>query len=282
MKKLSLVGLLILLLMLIVGCSQQIVEDDTVDVYSEIDMKDDIAGAYNETDVGYDIIDVYDETNYVQEEEIMVSEAIDFIEFSTLEDFLATSVATRADEEVADLVNHWSGSQDASSLEDIIENTELQSIRTLYLPIGIPENFEVRRVTVTEHYITFRYLPREITPVSREEFWSAMTGNPSFEFTIYRWQDMSDQMDIILEEENKSADDLINGKYLFLEPNMFIWESNGVLLTLYYTPGPSESDDEGRRSAPDMVIFAETREIDLQDINAVRDVIAEISNSIPT
>jgi len=276
MKKLSLVGLLVFLLMLIVGCSQQIVEDDTIDVYSEIDMKDDIADAYSETDVDYDITDVYDETNYVQEEEIMVSEAIDFIEFSTLEDFLVASVATRADGDIAALVNHWSGAQDVYSLERVIESTEFQSIETLYLPIAIPEEFEIRRVIVTEHYVALTYLPSEITPDTRDEFWMAMAQNPSFELTIYRWADMSGQVDIILEAENKSVDDLIGDKYLFLEPNLFVWESNEILFTLYV---PMLSDGGSRRDTPsDIVKFTETLELDLQDIDAVRDVIAEITN----
>ena len=84
---------------------------------------------------------------------------------------------------------------------------------------------------------------------------------------------MSYEMDAFLRDQNASVDDLIDGKYLFLEPNMFVWESNGTLLTLY-TPMPS--DGEWHNDSPsDMVRFAEIREINLQDTNAVEDIIDE-------
>jgi len=263
MKKSVFIGIFFVFSLLITGCSLQAVVDDAAYIYSKTDVVDDTVGLDSETD-------------YAQDYEILVSAGYAFIEFSTLENFLTAIEAIQTDgDDIASLVEDLPDMGRDSYLENVMERTKLQSIETLYLPIGIPEEFEIRRVTVSEHYIAFRYLPREIVPASRDEFWLAMTRSPSFEFTISRKQ-IPNQLDAILERDSLCLDDLIDGKYLFLEPNLFVWESDGRLITLYIT---TRSNDDGRNDTPlDMVRFTETLEIDLQDVDAVRDVIAEISN----
>lgn len=211
-------------------------------------------------------------------------EAIDFLEFSTLEDFLVAHRAVRLDEDIASLTERWGGALSASDLEDAVESTNFASLETLSLPTGIPEEFQVRKITITNYGITFWYLPEHIT-VSRDTFWSAISQNPSFQFSISRRQE--NEMELILQRDNVNREDLIDGKYLFFYPNMFVWESDGVMLLLY-TPTPShDAGDETRMVTTEidgislddpyaMVRFTETATLNLQDTRAVETMIAEL------
>ena len=97
MKKFALVGLLIFLLLLSVGCTQYVIDNGIV------------VNTYSETSMTDDIVDTCNETDYVQEHEVLISEAIDWIEFLSLEDFLATNEALRTGGDLTGFVADWAG-----------------------------------------------------------------------------------------------------------------------------------------------------------------------------
>ena len=196
-------------------------------------------------------------------DEIMVTPAIDFTEFLTLEDFLNAYIAVGT------------------------ENTIFASLEILYLPAGIPEEFEIGLITVTEYYVAFRFLPKEVSPQNRNEFWDAMSQYPSFEFSIFWVEDAEYEMGRILQDRNVSRAELIDEKYLFDYPNLFVWEGDGALLSLY-TPR-REHNERGESIVAteiggvpldnpyEMIQFTETVTIDLRDTNAVRAMITELA-----
>jgi len=210
----------------------------------------------------------YESPDYVlarndEEPELMVSEAISFLEFTSLENFLLAYISIQASDGLtATHVDNWSG----ASFEEVIRSTNFASFDTIALLDNIPEDFQIRSVIVTNYAITFRYLPANAGS-DGDSTWDLMARNPSFEFAIWRQGGMSGEMDIILEERNATRADLINGVHLFLEPNLLVWEIDGTLFTLYF-PASARGD---------MAHFAETRMLNMRDINAVMAQIQGVS-----
>ena len=165
MKRVLMIGIMLFLLVTLAACGQE------------------------------NIVDTYEDINSVQEQEPEIMEsgevAIAVIEFLSLEDFLKTYVAASTGGHIAELADNWLSTQSVHrlDLEAAIEDVNLIELETLYLPTGIPEDFELRLVTVTDYYVALRYLPEEVVVADRTEFWDAAALHPMFEanFTRGRW-----------------------------------------------------------------------------------------------
>jgi len=203
---------------------------------------------------------------------------IDFIEFLSLEDFLKTYESARTGEYNIAFADTWSSTL-GDCIEDAIEGVNLTELETLYVPTGIPEGFGIRLITVTDYYVTFRYLPKEVLVQDRDEFWNAATQYPMFEFGFTRGWGATYPMDGILEQHDAFSEDLIDGKHLCVNSNMFTWASGTELLMLYM---PHQSDMRGELggiSLDDphaMISFTETTTLNLQDTRAVEAMIEEL------
>ena len=249
MKRVTMIGMLFLLLVALVGCGQ-----------------------FNE------------------EQEITGERVIDILDFPSLEAFLDAYLIVREDGEgdISDFVSEfWSATGD-DNLMDIATGAEFASLEMLHLPVGIPEDFELYRVRINELLVSFRFLHRD-DMVSEYATKEADLQQQFFEFHFHRI-DAEDSvlLEGILEQDSATKADLIDGRYLFREPNSFTWVSNRTIFGLR-TPVPQyDTSSESIMAATElggvslddpyaMVSFTETVTINLQDTRAVEAMIEELA-----
>ncbi|MCL2108746.1 MAG: hypothetical protein FWH20_05315 [Oscillospiraceae bacterium] len=207
-----------------------------------------------------------------------------YLEFTSLDDFLNAYLAINEGREIGEFVQRDWVEDTRRSFENGAEKVNLIELENLYLPVGIPDNFAIRGITITENYIAIRYLPMNITIFSRDEFWSNLIQNPSFEFALTKTH-FENVMDVILQDKNLTREDLIDGKYLFNSPNLFTWEIDGMLASLYIPHINQISTGEYEMSTgldgetmiveniSEMTRFLEVEKIDLTDIAQIREVL---------
>ena len=210
-----------------------------------------------------------------QQEEISIGHqacaVIDHLTFSSLEEFLAGYLIARegrTDGDITALVESWQVRSSNTELGDVVESVSFTSLENLYLPIGIPDGFQIHVIRVNEEVVNIRFL-HEDDMVSEEAIWDAIVRQRDFRFNFTRW-DLDSPMDGIFEQFHVTEEDLLDGRYLFLEPNFFIWASDREVLYMYMPlnlpPRPTRGTDEHMAA---MVGFAEIRVVNLLDSNEV-------------
>ena len=158
----------------------------------------------------------------------------DFMIFSSVEELLSSYrdvVMGEADEEFI----------------AIAEQFDFAGIETIYLPIGIPDEYVLRRIEVSEGGFFFTYVHEE-DMISEEAAWKAINENRHFMLVTINYDrtnfDASiGPMDGVLRQNNITAADLIDGKYFFREPNRFHWAIDRTHFRLD-TPIPSENYEQ--------------------------------------
>jgi hypothetical protein len=162
----------------------------------------------------------------------LVSLPPDELTFSSLEDFLLSYLAVkngdlgRGD---IDFQGEWGSAFSDVELSDIVDSVDFVSLRTLYLPIGIPEDFRLHRITVYNEIVSFQYL-HENDMISEATIRNAISHRRFFSFTYSRWDmDHSFLVNAMLRQSfvavgvNATEDDLINGRYFFDGRYGFDW-----------------------------------------------------------
>jgi len=198
------------------------------------------------------------------------SRVLPSLTFSSLDDFLNAYLIAKEGNDVGDLLGFNDSELREEDTKSIIEKINFTALETFYLPVGIPENFIIRRIIVGENGMGFIYLSEDVEFTS-DTFWITELNNPSFKLSVY--MNSRFNMNDILRDENKTIDDLINGKYLIDEPNLFTWEENGIIF-VFHTPSPSDDGIEAD-SIYDMIRFTEMETVSLSDINRVSELIEE-------
>jgi len=167
-----------------------------------------------------DHVSNFDNGNMSHEQEhgtIAASEAIETLEFSSLDEFLLNFSTVKAGRATVDFANSAT-------------NTGFAALERLYLPTNIPEAYQLFRITVNEEAVSIWYLPEEYLG-SEDAIWFAISQQRHFLFSFTRWN-IESPMDGILRQNRSTEEDLIDGKYLFIEPNMFIWGSDSEVVTV--------------------------------------------------
>ena len=225
--------------------------------------------------VTVDLLDTDEVMELIEETEPdLVSKLVDELEFSSLEEFLGSYLITRDEEEgdIAELVEDWSPAFTDSDFADVVEGSELTSLQALYLPIGIPEEFQFYRMVVNERFVSTWYL-HEDDLVSEYAIQDAIEQGRYFLFNVSRRNgDAATLLEGVLQRNRATEEDLIDGKYLFVAPNRFIWVTDGAIFRL---TAPLSMID----SADDMVKLAETSVVNLLDTDEVRELIEEIGDN---
>ena len=163
-------------------------------------------------------------------DEIAVSVPVDALVFGSLEEFLDT----------------YRGISLRGVVDSLADSVNLLGLTNFYLPIGIPENFELHRIEVNPYFVIISYLPREYL-VSEEMIRYGYWNFRHFQFTFTRW-DIDNPMSGILEQFSMTERDLIDGKYFVGLTNSVIWASEREVLHLY-TPLPPDRHDAIRASS---------------------------------
>jgi len=140
---------------------------------------------------------------------------------------------------VDDFVDSYNAAQAGRMADDmamIAESVNLIGLERLYTPTNIPHEYQFYRMIINEDSVTLLYLHYD-DMVSEYTSWDALIHQRNFQFTFTRW-DTESPMAGILAQTDSTEVDLINGRYLFVEPNMFIWESGNEVIYMYVPLNP--------------------------------------------
>ena len=119
----------------------------------------------------------------------------------------------------------------AFSAEKETDAAELASLRAFFVPAGIPEEYQLYKITAGIADIGFWYLPEDCLS-SADAILEAEAGQKHFLFLSTREAH---------EFGSAAQDDLLEGKYL-VDEGMVIWEQDHTVLMLYL-PVDYEADN---------------------------------------
>ena len=127
----------------------------------------------------------------------------------------------------------------ASAEEKETDAAELVSLRAFFVPAGIPEGYQLYKITAGIADIGFWYLPEECLS-SADAILEAEAGQKHFLFMSTRG---TYEFGSVITQFSAVQDDLLEGKYLVREgaDRMVIWEQDHVVLMLYL-PADYEAD----------------------------------------
>jgi len=119
------------------------------------------------------------------------------------------------------------------------ESVNFTALERLYKPTNIPNEYQLYRISVNEDVVTLLYLHKDDL-ISEYTAWDALIHQRHFQFTFTRW-DIENPMAGIMAQTDTTETDLINGRYIFIEPNMFIWASDSEIIYMYTPLNPHRS-----------------------------------------
>jgi len=269
MKRLLILTIVLFLLVTLAGCTQYDVGGN--EVYD--------TGSYEE-----EIDNHYD---HGHEEEIFDSVAPDQIRFSSVEDFLNAYIIANEGGDITNLVSRWETATEGD-IASVTDSINFTSFEEFYLPVDIPDEFELHNIEITEEFVGFAFLHRDDMG-SEEAVQDVMRYFRELHFGFARW-DVDDYIlfDAMM-RQSWEQDILIDGKYLFRESELgdhtFHWISNRTRFWLHLpanldpTGDRSETNELGGISLDDphaMISFTETTTLNLQDTRAVETMIEEL------
>ena len=160
-------------------------------------------------------------------------------------------------------------------LSRVVNRVNLATLDRLYIPVGIPEEYELYRIIVLERSISFAFLPERYSISPHTAQMSIDTGL-HFHFHISRFQDVDAARDGFFTQNRTLEDDLITGIYHFCERrDFFDWMSKSWRLQMRF---PRNYLDSYYISADPSVLtqYAVIRTIDLLDDVAINEFLAEL------
>ena len=118
-----------------------------------------------------------------------------------------------------------------SAEEKETDAAELASLRTFFVPAGIPELYQLYKITAGISDIGFWYLPEDCL-LSADAILEAESSQKHFLFLSTRG---TYEFGSVMAQLGAAQDDLLEGKYLVHEgaDRMVIWEQDHVVLMLY-------------------------------------------------
>ena len=125
----------------------------------------------------------------------------------------------------------------AFSAEKETDAAELASLRDYFVPTGIPETYQLYKITAGIADIGFWYLPEECL-ASADTILEAESSQKHFLFLSTRG---TVEWESVMTQFVAAEDELVDGKYLARE-GMIIWEQDHTVLMLYL-PADYEVDN---------------------------------------
>jgi len=223
--------ILLLLLIAFLGCTAQ---SEVFESTTEIQ---------NENLQEADYIDNTDELIEEGSGELMLSRVDDILFFSSLDDLLSSYQAA----------NSMLRQHSTTSLSE--ELMALTTLEILYIPVGVPQEYQLFEIAVRDEVVTYLFLRGEHM-VSEEAIMLARIYQEGFSFTFRRW-DLDNPMEGILRQNRVTEADLIHGRYLLASPNRLIWQ-NGRSVAFVRFPSDYVGGDIDQ-----IIAFAETTAINL-------------------
>ena len=120
----------------------------------------------------------------------------------------------------------------ASAAESGDGYADLASLEYFYLPIGLPEGYQLVKINAAEMDIGFYYLPADAAAQEGADRW-AENSKDHIKFISSRG---AYKFECEMEQFGVTAEDLIDGKYIlheYTEKMLVVWEEDGNVLMLY-------------------------------------------------
>ena len=292
MKRLFTIGTFLFLLVMLAACTQYDAMANEPDVV--VPYEEEGRSSYEQEDYPYK--EKHEGCHHFHEQEdtagIVASWAVDEINFSSVEDFLNAYMTASRGGEIDSLASEWhvpfTGEEDLTFSESAA-NVNFTSLEHFYLPVGIPDEFELFTITVNEGAVNFIFMRPE-DMVSEDAVWDALWNERVVRFDFPRW-DMDDAflLEAMLEQGNITEEDLVNGRYEIREHEWayviaWVYDRTRFWLQIprrqHNARGESvmatELDGVSLDDPYELVSFAETTTINLQDTRAVEAMIAEL------
>ncbi|MDR0951522.1 MAG: hypothetical protein LBM18_01175 [Oscillospiraceae bacterium] len=270
MRRYQIIIVVLLLLSALVGCAAVEKAEDVSSQSSPV--------------VDEEIDQAQDESPPVEESpSVIIGDPIpDQLYFSSIEQLLGAYIVAKESgtggEELEGFVSEWEATYGDSSLADVAESVNFTSLEKLYIPTGIPEDYELYRIRVNDDSMNFWYVHKN-DMVSEEAIEDALVSFRCFIFIVTRWDaDSSLLVDGMLEQNLATKEDLIDEKYLFIQPHTLTWvyETERFIFYAPLVPNSEGGIETGSDySAEDMIICAETSVINLLDSNEVSEWMGE-------
>ena len=282
MKRALMICVAALILLVLAGCWRRTTTAEPVNTYDE------------------EPINVNNESNNEQEPEYTNDEVLDTLEFSSLRDFLTAYLIVTggiADEDIADLVTRYDSGWSRSDVNDVAARANLAGLETLYIPAGIPENYQLQRIRIDRYFIDFRFL-HERDMISEAAIRGAVnTIHRDYFFFYFSRFDLQIPLDKhpmfgVMNQHGASESDLVEGRYLFVAPDRFIWATREVIFCMELPLRPR--DARGMPVANSTIVgipldeipyrteFNELYVLDLRDTQAVLDMIESLPTPTPS
>ena len=234
----------------------------------------------------------------VSEQEVLpsVSTEVDILEFPSLEAFLNAYLIVRdgTSGDIDDYVSYYWSSIGGADLLNVAAGAELGTLETLHLPNAIPEDFELGRIRIQEGFVILHFFHRD-DMVSEYEMEKAYAAQRHFAFHFHREPVYQGEAELFNEDAMRRRGEIEVGfndrRHIFNEPNLYSWVSDQIIFGLY-TPlwlrimaGESDNDFEivyeidglNLYDPYDMVMFTETRAVNLLDADEVTALFATAS-----
>ena len=217
-----------------------------------------------------DMISAYLNMGTNEKSEMTVGEkAVDILEFSSVEAFLNAYLIMNDKKtgNIEELVsNYWCSASDFNMM-DIATAADLEFLETIHFPVGIPEDFELGRIRVSEWNVVLHFFHKNDS-ISEETMQEAELEQRHFSFHFHRTNMQG------IEEEAPQ----------FFGENFIAWASNGVLFGIYIPLQrqteimmATENGGISLDNPYEMLRFTETIAINLRDNAAVEALISELA-----
>ena len=160
-------------------------------------------------------------------------------DFTSIEDLIEAQKTVREGKAVGDLT--------VEATAAAVENTNFTELKKLYVPTAIPEGYHLTGIRVLESTVMFWH--------------SSESDDQDFLCTTARNADFT--LDKTLRYYNATEEDLVDGKYFFIEPNGLCWELDGVYLSLSVPLPLLEKLPDEQAKIAEMIKYAEVEVVDL-------------------
>jgi len=216
------------------------------------------------------------------------SEVPNMLEFSSLEDFLHSFLAAGDGRSRGEFLGEYSASRTDETLADVLASVDVLSLENFYLPVNIPENYRLFRISIFENEIGVWYLPEEHLG-SEWDAQMAMINGWYFLLHIPRGE-IETPVEIVITNQMRhhgiTEDHIIDGAFLYLSfNNSFRWVYNNKLLTLQM-PQPLPqiigfADDPPPQDPLDLIHFTEVFVLDMTDEEAILEFLESLEEDAP-
>jgi len=249
MKRFSIVGIALLLLLVLAGCREyqgEPMKASEVDSTAEATAMDEALSLLNES-ISVDE-EAYDEA--LKEALTNCPPAPAVLSFASLEDLLNACKTAREGGDISDFVSGWNPENTDRTLADTVGDLNLTALEKIFVPTNIPAPYQFKGIAVYKEGVGVQYTREDLNLVDAQL--------DKFAFSFSRL-DRDSSMDEILRANHLTRKNLIEDMYLFEGTHSLRWMLDGREMSLSL-PRPRE------------VLFMEISVVEYLGLNSIEEL----------